>query len=58
MADGDPKAATDDPDDVHEQVEATGTCGIAHHLFPKGPECQDTELEALQPEGNAYDGKA
>ena len=58
MSNGDPEATTKDPDDVHDQRQATGRCCIAHYFLTKGPQRQYAQLKALQPKGNTDDGEA
>jgi len=58
VANGHPQTAKEDPEQVHGQGEAATVGTIADHALTKGPEHEHAQLEALQAEGNADDGKA
>ena len=52
------KTAEDQPDDVGDQREAAHPAIGGHDPFAEGPEDEAGQFEALQTEGDAYDGDA
>lgn len=48
--------ADEEPDDVHQQREASRGTGAGNHFLPERPQRHFRQFERLQPEGNADDG--
>lgn len=55
MGEPDPHASHEEPDDVHQGVEAS-TGGLLHDLRAKGPQGKHAQFQRLQSEGDADDG--
>ena len=55
---GNPDAATKNPDNIKQQADAAGSLRGAYHLLAKRPECKHPQLKTLQPERNANDSEA
>ena len=51
-----PYSADEEPDDVHQQIQATMLLLFLSHRGTERPKGEDTEFETLQSEGNANNG--
>ena len=51
-----PNSADEEPDDVHQQIQATELLLFLSHRGTERPQGEDTEFETLQSEGNANNG--
>lgn len=51
-----PYSANEEPDDVHQQIQATVLLLFLSHRGTERPQGEDTEFETLQSEGNADNG--
>ena len=57
MHKGDFDATADNPDDVHQNRQATSVIRTCCHFTSEGPEGESCHLEQLHPERNADDGQ-
>ena len=58
MGDGNPDAATNDPDDIGKSQQAAPAGTIINHFSAKGPKHEFCKFKTLQSEWNANDGDA
>lgn len=51
----DPDASDEDPDDVHDERQASPAVALVHDTATEGPQRQYRQFQGLQPEGYADD---